>query len=134
MSFEWTCRNVRLEGLSLYADCRRIDGSYRPSSLPLDTVIGNVEGAFKWGYKNFSSTARDVSVQGSLLKATLKKSDGTWVEATLSLGTNIVNADGILKAVNLPMVIAVPQVSKSHSTFLSKTLIAVGSSEKAISD
>ena len=114
MSFEWSCKNIRLDGLNLFADCRRIDGSYRTSSLPLDTIIGNVDGAFKWGYRNLSGTAQDLGIQNGLLQAKLKKSDGTWVEASLNLGTNVVNADGILKAVNLPMAIALPQVRPSR--------------------
>ncbi|MCJ1240834.1 hypothetical protein MMC14_008838 [Varicellaria rhodocarpa] len=112
MSFEWSCRNIRLEGPTLHVECRRIDGSYRPSSLPLDTILENVDGTFKWGNGNFSSSANNVRLEGNILKGNLQGLSGAFTEATLSLSSNIVNVDGILKAVNLPMIIAIPKESQ----------------------
>lgn len=103
MSLIETCRNIRLEGSTLLAECRTSDnGAYRLSSLSLDTLIGNVGGVFRWGHRNFSSSAQGLNVSGNgYLSAELKTPKGTWELTILDLNTNIRNNNGILEGFNI---------------------------------
>ncbi|KAL8789101.1 MAG: hypothetical protein Q9213_001364 [Squamulea squamosa] len=101
MSFDLSCRNIRLDGSTLYAACRRVNGSYVTSSLELDTIIGNINGVLKWGHKNFSLSAKNVRLEDHVLKADLRTLSGSYIAGELQLGSNISNIGGMLKIVNV---------------------------------
>jgi hypothetical protein len=97
MAFQRSAHNIRLEGSTLHATCSKTDGEHVESALPLDSVIGNIDGVFKWGYKAFSRSARNIRlVDGVTLRAELSKPDGSWHDATLDLGAHIRNIEGVL--------------------------------------
>ncbi|QRV78806.1 CVNH domain protein [Ceratobasidium sp. AG-Ba] len=100
MSFSKSSRNIQLQGNSvLSAQCERADGqSFAPSTLDLNTCLGNIDGSFKWGEKDYSLTARDVSLDGTNLSAKLQRADGVSERhATVDLDERIENHDGNLR-------------------------------------
>jgi hypothetical protein len=111
-AFYESAANVRLEGSTLHATCFKSDGTHVESVLPLDPIIGNIDGVFKWGFRHFPNSARNVRlVDGFILRAELSKPDGSWHDATLDLGANICNVEGVLTAKDVPMAIALDRVS-----------------------
>lgn len=101
--FENSCIKIRLHDRNiLLADCRTIDGSYRFSSLDLDTLLGNIDGKFVWGKQGFSQSAREVSLEGTILTADLMNMAGVWVSASADLNPFIQNNDGVLEGDNIP--------------------------------
>lgn len=81
------------------------------SSFPLNMVIGCTDGSFVWGQKNFSQLAKNIRLDGTVLKAELKKDDGTYSDASFDLDDRFYNSSGVLQAQEVPVVIAVPEVS-----------------------
>ncbi|MCJ1476100.1 hypothetical protein MMC13_004765 [Lambiella insularis] len=58
------------------------------SSLDLDTVVGNVNGAFSWGGTNFSHGAQNIAVSdGFQLEADLPDSNGALAHSVLYIGS-----------------------------------------------
>lgn len=104
MPFTDSCRNVRLEGSILKADCRKTNDTYVASTINLDSIIGSIEGKLSWGHQAFSKMARNVKLEGSKLSAEMQKTGGVWVSSILDLNTNIANKDGVLGGVNIPIV------------------------------
>ncbi len=101
--FRESCRNIRLHYRNiLLADCRTIDGTYRFSSLDLDTLLGNIDGKFVWGKQGFSQSAREVTLEGTVLTADLMNTAGAWVSASADLSAFIRNNDGVLEGDNIP--------------------------------
>ncbi|QRV93569.1 cyanovirin-N [Ceratobasidium sp. AG-Ba] len=100
MSFSKTSRNIRLQGDNiLVAQCERADGeSFADSTLNLDTCLGNIDGSFKWGEKDYSLTARDVSLEGTVLSGDLERaSGGSYKHSSVNLDDCIENHDGQLR-------------------------------------
>ena len=122
MSFTNTCKDIKLEApATLVAQCKTLDNStYKESKLPLDTLIGNVEGDFRWGFRDFSKTAENITITitGSNVKsveltADLKTTAGGKVKRVLNLNTNIANKNGVLIGVNIPDVAQVKPAVKA---------------------
>lgn len=65
MAFYNSCRNVRLDGSTLRADCQDKNGSWRQSEINLNDCIGNKDGYFNTSQNRFFETARNVSLKGS---------------------------------------------------------------------
>ncbi|QRV93561.1 CVNH domain protein [Ceratobasidium sp. AG-Ba] len=100
MSFSQTSKDIQLhDGKTLSAHCEVAGGgNFVPSRLDLDTCLGNIDGHFRWGEKNFSQSARSVKLQGVELKGDLHSADGKeWKHATVDLDQHIANIDGQLK-------------------------------------
>ncbi|QRV93562.1 cyanovirin-N [Ceratobasidium sp. AG-Ba] len=98
MSFSRTSKHIQLhDGKTLSADCEVAGGSFLPSRLDLDTCLGNIDGHFRWGGKQFSQSARNVKLQAAELKGDLHSADGKeWKHATVNLDLHIANIDGQL--------------------------------------
>ncbi len=76
-----------------------LTGSLNNSAFDLNQVLGNNNGFFNWGGKDFSLSARNVSILGSTLSAELRRIDGSWGWASVNLDERITNSDGNLKYV-----------------------------------
>lgn len=79
--------------------CLDSSGSLLLSSVDLDQYLGNKDGKFIAGSKNFSSTAEQVQLDetGLILSALLRNYDKEWVDATFDLSTIFANVKGELK-------------------------------------
>ncbi|RLL93020.1 hypothetical protein CFD26_100928 [Aspergillus turcosus] len=76
------------------------------SQILLDDYIGNSNGRFVWGGRNFSRSAdKDTMTlrrtqHGAILRAPLLKDDETWTEnQRINLSERIANVDGKLRVV-----------------------------------
>ncbi|THU92004.1 hypothetical protein K435DRAFT_800806 [Dendrothele bispora CBS 962.96] len=83
-----TYRDPRLLGDFLLVECQCQDGKFKDSSLNLTTVLGVVNGKFRWGGRGFSSHARNISLAGSDLSAEIKNGD-RWEFDVVDLSTHI---------------------------------------------
>jgi hypothetical protein len=98
MSISTTCRKVIIHEGVLSAECLKADNTYVPSSISLDSFLGNVNGKFIQGGKNFSQSAQDVGIIGGVMYATLQASGDQYVHAKFDLHQLIINNDGVLTA------------------------------------
>ena len=98
MSISTTCRKVIINNGILSAECQKADKTYVSSSISLDNFLGNVDGKFVLGGKNFSQAAQDVGIIDGVLYAKLKGPGNKFVDAKFDLHTLILNNEGILTA------------------------------------
>lgn len=101
MSFTISSHKIAISPDSiLSAQCRRCNGEWQESSIRLNDFLGNEDGSFLLGDRDFSKTAKDIKVEqsndSSVLHANLRKRDWSWQEATIDLDTFITNKDGEL--------------------------------------
>lgn len=96
MSFSLSCRNIRLDGTILYAECGDGSGGYPASEFHLDAVLGNYDGNFRWLWQDFQLSASDIRLEGSILHARLNPVEGEPVEASVNLDERISNRYGEL--------------------------------------
>ena len=131
MLFTQSCKNIRLDGAILHAECRTHDRNptYKKSDLDLDTILGNHNGKFQWGLTGFSKHAKAISLDHSILTADLQRSSGDYVKVTVDLSTNIINDDGVLKAVNLPNKSLPTPIHTPHPLDHASAVISKASSE-----
>lgn len=101
MSFSKSSHTIALSSDSfLSAKCRKCGGEWQESSIRLNDFLGNEDGAFQLGDRDFSLTAKDAVIEQSeycsVLKACLRKRDGSWQDASVELDAFISNQDGEL--------------------------------------
>ena len=101
MSFSKSAHTISVSSDSLLsAKCRKCGGEWQDSSIRLNDFLGNEDGAFQLGDRDFSLTARDVVVEQtddcSVLSACLRRRDGSWQDASVELDAFISNQDGEL--------------------------------------
>ncbi|KAJ3123657.1 hypothetical protein HK098_001772 [Nowakowskiella sp. JEL0407] len=101
MSFSLTSRNIYLDvcldGITLFAECRKRNGIYVAGTINLDSAIANIDGKLqqqKFGSFSFSSS--DIQLVGTMLMARCRKVDGEFVNSSLDLDVFIENIDGKL--------------------------------------
>ena len=93
-------RQVTYDGGILSAECLKSDGkTYVTSSISLDDYLGNVDGKFILGGKNFSQTAKNIGVYHGVLYANLKGPGNEFVDANIPLNDIITNNNGVLSAI-----------------------------------
>ncbi|KAF9177428.1 hypothetical protein BGZ51_008769 [Haplosporangium sp. Z 767] len=110
-TFMHSSRNVRLDSDAsnvLRADLQRNNGSWRDASIDLNMFLGNIDGKFTWERKDFQGSAREIKLKESVLSAELCKIDGSWVSDSFDLRDVIMNNDGVFQAVNVPIILAIP--------------------------
>lgn len=100
--FSNTSRNITLVGGTiLRADCLQHTGIWVPSTLDLNTGIGNVNGNFVHPGRNFSTDARGTVLQNNtILSASLRMNNGNFRNAAIDLDTIVGNDDGNLAFVH----------------------------------
>jgi len=95
-----TSNNIRIDGSILSANCRRTNGSYEPSSLDLNSCVGNKNGIIWWGSSDFYYTAQDVRLGWydgrPQLLASIRTISGNWHDVDLELDERIANKNGKL--------------------------------------
>ncbi|OJD33979.1 cyanovirin-n [Diplodia corticola] len=101
MSFSKSSHTIALSSdSSLSAKCRKCGGEWQDSSIRLDDFLGNEDGAFQLGDRDFSLTAKDAVIEQTedcaVLRACLRKRDGSWQDAAVELDAFISNQDGEL--------------------------------------
>ncbi|KAB8212476.1 Cyanovirin-N [Aspergillus parasiticus] len=99
--FQDSAREVRVEEPKfLVAELRQTDGNWRLAKVDLDEHLGNENGHFQWGGRNFSRTARNVhfGFEGAanvpVLRAELRTPDGAWEPRDVNLNERVFNNNG----------------------------------------
>ncbi|KAJ5497540.1 hypothetical protein N7463_009527 [Penicillium fimorum] len=106
MSFHHSACDIHLSdelGCTLLcAICNNDEGSGLSDNIHLDECLGNENGHFSWGGRNFSLDARNITLvaQGPdktpVLHSDLLNSSGDFVSSEIDLATHIANIDGQL--------------------------------------
>ncbi|KAJ9298593.1 hypothetical protein DTO271G3_3560 [Paecilomyces variotii] len=106
MSFHVSCEDIRIEvmpGDATYLCCagKDVDGNWHPNRLRLDDIIGNSDGWFIWGGRDFTHSAREIHLEhganGPHLTAELPMRDGGYRERQgIDLADKIRNENGRL--------------------------------------
>jgi hypothetical protein len=103
MAYHRSAKNVELEGLQIYCECRTFYGGWIPASIDLNCAIGNDDGSFAPG-NDFTTTARNIRYEltgdGDVkIIADLRDKRGHWAEDQECLASMFVkNHDGHLTA------------------------------------
>ncbi|TQV90940.1 Cyanovirin-N [Cordyceps javanica] len=102
MSFHTSSSNIRVDdGHILRASVRNGNGEDVESELDLNTCLGNSNGRFEWGGRDFSGSAENItfSVEGDaqvpILRARLRGGDDSS-DADVNLAERIGNDNGSL--------------------------------------
>ncbi|RAK97293.1 putative glutamine-serine-proline rich protein [Aspergillus ibericus CBS 121593] len=99
-NFSSSSRDIRLESHhDLVAACGRVSGELQLSCLPLNSVLSNSWGEFKWARNgNFAASARNVRLVdgGRVLEAELNDGNGGWNRSWIRLDERITNNNGNL--------------------------------------
>ncbi|KAG9008486.1 hypothetical protein FRB94_013210 [Tulasnella sp. JGI-2019a] len=99
--FSETSKNVELIGSILHADCLSRRGTYWPSQLDLNEVLGNDDGSFTLHFGGWSMSAQNIRLNGAILTADLRPIKGDWnLDQTFDLDFHIKNDDSVLKVVD----------------------------------
>ncbi|KAF5013877.1 hypothetical protein FDECE_158 [Fusarium decemcellulare] len=111
--------NFRLEGSTLLAMVEiwrdgviaQENKQYVPAFFPLDLVLGNINGTFQYGFKNFSASARHIRLEGTVLWAELQTESGSWNLASIDLNDKLRTdvKKGRIYADDVPVTIPVPK-------------------------
>lgn len=100
MSLSTTCRNLRLEGVILVADCLDNDTkTYEESRLNLNMYLGNDHGSFDISGRRFAESSRYISLSksGTTLHAELEgRNHHDWRPNQFDLENCIQNVHGYL--------------------------------------
>ncbi|KAL5049462.1 CVNH domain-containing protein [Aspergillus fruticulosus] len=99
-NFSRSSRDISLQGnYELVASCCAVSGRFNASRLPLNNVLTNEFGHFKWkSAGNFGASARNARLTGGgrVLEAELADGRGGWRRGWVSLDERISNRDGVL--------------------------------------
>ncbi|RAK74096.1 putative glutamine-serine-proline rich protein [Aspergillus fijiensis CBS 313.89] len=99
-NFSGSSREIRLEGYhELVAYCGDVDGRQHRSVIPLNDVLTNSWGEFKWArHGNFAASASNVHLEdgGRVLVADLGDGNGGWKRSWIRLDERISNQNGRL--------------------------------------
>ncbi|KAL2828037.1 CVNH domain-containing protein [Aspergillus cavernicola] len=99
-NFSATSVGISLQGnYELVASCRQVSGAHKESRLPLNSVLTNEFGHFKWRRGgNFGASARNARLNegGRVLEAELANGRGGWDRDWVRLDERIANQNGNL--------------------------------------
>lgn len=85
----------------------------KPASFPLDLILGNINGVFQYGYRNFSKSAKSLRLDGTVLYAELKTRGGAWKQSSFDLNHKLyISSDMKICAREVPAMVPVPMVCK----------------------
>jgi hypothetical protein len=94
-----SCRHIGVVGKTLFADCRRLDGSFKRTDLPI-AGIENRDGALRYTSmyqaSTFQDACEDIEVAGKVLSAKCRRIDGGFSKTSIVI-PGIENGDGNLQ-------------------------------------
>jgi hypothetical protein len=103
-NYKASCRNLNVEKNTLYATCRKVNGSWKEASLQLGNCnypIYNSDGnlACTLPYGTYQRSCRNAYLLNGQLYAECKNKLGAWVSAgaSASCDRDLANINGILK-------------------------------------
>jgi hypothetical protein len=98
-SFQMSCDHIGVAGATLFANCRRINGSFNRTSILLPGVQ-NINGNLRFNGMDqpstFQNSCAGIGIAGSTLFAHCRRIDGSFNRASI-LVPGIANIDGVLR-------------------------------------
>ena len=98
-TYQTSCRHIGGVGRTLFAECRRANGAYKQTELPI-AGIENDNGSLRFTsmYKasTFQDNCGDIEVAGTILSARCRRIDGGFTKTSIAI-PGIVNIDGDLR-------------------------------------
>ena len=98
-SYQLSCRHIGAAGATLYADCRRIDGSFNRTSIAI-RGMENINGVLQFNGMGYASTFQNscsgIGVAGSTLFANCRRMDGGFNRTSIAI-PGIANINGDLR-------------------------------------
>jgi hypothetical protein len=96
-TYQMSCTHIGAAGSTLFADCRRMDGSFKRTSIAIPG-IANINGGLRFNGMGSPSTFQDscsnVSVAGSTLSARCRRIDGSFKRTSIAIpGIDNINGD-----------------------------------------
>ncbi len=100
-TFQMSCTHIGAAGSTLFAQCRRIDGSFNQSQIQIPGME-NINGRLRFngmGYRStFQNSCTDITVTGATLSATCRRMDGGFTQTSIPI-FGIENINGNLQYV-----------------------------------
>jgi uncharacterized membrane protein YedE/YeeE len=98
-SFQKSCDHIGVAGSTLFANCRRINGSFNRTSILLPGVE-NIDGNLRFNGmgqpSTFQNSCAGIGIAGSTLFAHCRRIDGGFNRTSI-LVPGIANIDGVLR-------------------------------------
>jgi hypothetical protein len=98
-SFQMSCDHIGVAGSTLFANCRRINGSFNRTSILLPG-IENIDGALRFNGmgepSTFQNSCTGIGIAGATLFAHCRRIDGGF-DRTSIVVPGIANIDGVLR-------------------------------------
>jgi hypothetical protein len=98
-SYQNSCSGIRAEGAVLVAHCRRMDGSYDWTRLPIRGVA-NIDGHLQFQgmrqVSSFQNSCSGIYVSGDVLSANCRRIDGSYRRSSIEI-PGIANINGQLQ-------------------------------------
>jgi CVNH domain len=98
-SFHLSCRHIGVAGKTLYAECRRINGAFKLTALPIGG-IENHNGALQltsmFQASTYQDSCTDIEVAENVLSARCRRVDGGFTRTSIPI-PGIENIDGDLR-------------------------------------
>lgn len=102
-NWSMTCSNASINGGTLSAECKRMNGSSNPTNINTDQFIGNIDGTLMSSAtsgdiprSNWSMTCKNATLNGGVLSAECKRMDGSYNPTSINTDGFIGNIDGVL--------------------------------------
>ena len=98
-SYQMSCTHIGVAGSTLFANCRRINGSFNHTSI-LIPGIENINGVLKFNgmdqASSFQNSCSAIGVAGKTLFANCRRIDGGFTRTSILI-PGIANIDGVLR-------------------------------------
>jgi hypothetical protein len=98
-TYQDSCRQIRVHGATLAADCRRMDGGFNETAIEI-RGIANIDGNLHFSSmvdsSSYQLTCRRIRVIGATLTAVCRRIDGSFNESSILI-PGIANIDGNLQ-------------------------------------
>lgn len=99
-NFQDSCRNIRVDVTTLYAQCRTENRRWRDSSIEIRGIT-NINGTLEYlrdgfGRSSYQDSCTNIRINGANLTARCQREDGSYNRTTIFL-RNIVNDNGRLR-------------------------------------
>jgi hypothetical protein len=98
-TFQASCRHIRIAGSTVSAECRRNNGSYKPTWLRIagvENLNGTLHYTTVYRVSTFQDSCKDITIAGAAISALCLREDGSLAKSWIAI-PDMVNKDGDLR-------------------------------------
>ncbi len=96
-TYQMSCTHIGAAGSTLFADCRRMDGSFKRTSIAIpgiDNINGDLQFKGMGSPSTFQDSCSNIGVAGSTLVARCRRMDGSFKRTSIAIpGVDNINGD-----------------------------------------